>query len=362
MESIGVHLQPYIDKGLLRFEASRPTVFGLEMHLTTMHRAIETFKPGVVIVDPITNLVSAGSHNEVQSMLTRLIDYLKMEHITALITTLTKGGSSTEQTEVGISSLMDTWMVLTDIESGGERNRGLMILKSRGMAHSNQIREFLLTDQGIRLEDVYLGPAGVLTGSARAAQESKERMAEAGMKDDFDRKRRELEAQATRRGSADRRPTGGHGSRRGGDEEDRSAGADEGERAERAAGGYGSPPWGGRGGPCVTSAGKAGRMEKRSESAAKAWELRLYVAGRSDKATRAFENLKAICEEHLEGKYHIEVIDLLEKPQLARGDQIIAIPTLVRKLPEPLRKLIGDLSNTERVLVGLDVKAAPKQK
>lgn len=103
-------------------------------------------------------------------------------------------------------------------------------------------------------------------------------------------------------------------------------------------------------------------MEKRSESAAKAWELRLYVAGRSDKATRAFENLKAICEEHLEGKYHIEVIDLLEKPQLARGDQIIAIPTLVRKLPEPLRKLIGDLSNTERVLVGLDVKAAPKQK
>ncbi len=193
MESIGVHLQPYIDEGLLLFEASRPSVFGLEMHLTTMHRAIETFKPGVVIVDPITNLISAGSHNEVQSMLTRLIDYLKVEQITALITTLTKGGANLEQTEVGISSLMDTWLILTDIESSGERNRGLMVLKSRGMAHSNQIREFLLTDHGIRLEDVYLGPAGVLTGSARAAQEAKERAAESEMNDDFNRRRRELE-------------------------------------------------------------------------------------------------------------------------------------------------------------------------
>ncbi len=126
-------------------------------------------------------------------MLTRLIDYLKGEQITALITTLTKGGDNLEQTEVGISSVMDTWMVLTDLESGGERNRGLMVLKSRGMAHSNQIREFLLTDHGISLEEVYLGPAGVLTGSARAAQEAKERMTEAEAKDERDRKRRELE-------------------------------------------------------------------------------------------------------------------------------------------------------------------------
>jgi circadian clock protein KaiC len=194
MTSIGIGLQPVIDKGLLRFEASRPTVFGLEMHLTTIHRAIDTFKPAVAIVDPITNLMTAGSHSEVQSMLTRLIDYLKAEHITALFTSLTRGGNNHEQTEVGISSLMDTWMILADIESGGERNRGLMILKSRGMAHSNQMREFVLTNDGIKLEDVYLGPAGVLTGSARAAQEAKERMAEAGFKNDFDRKRRELEA------------------------------------------------------------------------------------------------------------------------------------------------------------------------
>lgn len=193
MESIGIKLRPYVDKGILRIEASRPTVFGLEMHLTTVHHAVEDFKPSVVIVDPITNLVSAGTHNEVHSMLTRLIDYLKGEQITALITTLTKGGDNLEQTEVGISSVMDTWMVLTDLESGGERNRGLMVLKSRGMAHSNQIREFLLTDHGISLEEVYLGPAGVLTGSARAAQEAKERMTEAEAKDERDRKRRELE-------------------------------------------------------------------------------------------------------------------------------------------------------------------------
>jgi len=193
MESIGIDLQPFIDKGLLRFEASRPTVFGLETHLTTIHKAIDTFQPSVVILDPITNLITVGTEHEVKSVLTRLIDYLKTEHITALFTSLTRGGESLEQTEVGISSLMDTWMVLRDLESSGERNRGIMILKSRGMAHSNQIREFLLTDHGIELQDVYLGSSGVLTGSARAAQEAKERMAEAETKGELDRKRRELE-------------------------------------------------------------------------------------------------------------------------------------------------------------------------
>ncbi|OPY67069.1 MAG: Circadian clock protein kinase KaiC [Syntrophorhabdaceae bacterium PtaU1.Bin034] len=193
MRSIGMDLQPCIDKGFLRFEASRPTVFGLEMHLTTMHRAIETFDPSVVIIDPITNLVTVGSDVEVKSMLTRLIDFLKMKHITALFTSLTTGGANLEQTEVGISSLMDTWMVLRDLESSGERNRGFMILKSRGMAHSNQIREFRLTDHGIELQDVYVGPSGVLTGSARAQQEAKERAAEVEFRGELDRKRREFE-------------------------------------------------------------------------------------------------------------------------------------------------------------------------
>ncbi len=193
MRSIGIDLQPCIDKGLLLFEASRPTVFGLETHLAHIHRTVEAFKPSVVILDPITNLISVGNEQEVKSMLTRLIDYLKAERITALFTSLTAGGESLERTEVGISSLMDAWMVLRDLESSGERNRGLMILKARGIAHSNQIREFLLTDSGIELQDVYLGPSGVLTGSARAAQEAKERMAEEDLKEETDRRKRELE-------------------------------------------------------------------------------------------------------------------------------------------------------------------------
>jgi circadian clock protein KaiC len=166
---------------------------GLETHLTTIHRAVDAFKPSVVIADPITNLIGVGQENEVKSMLTRLIDYLKTAQVTTLFTSLTSGGASLEQSEVGISSLMDTWMILRDIESDGERNRRIMILKSRGMAHSNQIREFLLTSRGITLEDVYLGPSGVLTGSARAAQEAKERMAEGEAASDLERKRREIE-------------------------------------------------------------------------------------------------------------------------------------------------------------------------
>ena len=193
MESIGVDLQPYIKKGLLKFEASRPSMFGLETHLATIHHAVEEFKPSVVIADPITNLIAVGQENEVKSMLTRLIDFLKMEQVTTLFTSLTSGGTYLEQSEVGISSLMDTWMILRDFESDGERNRGIVILKSRGMAHSNQVREFLLTDHGIALEDVYLGPSGVLTGSARAAQEAKERIAEAEAATEAERKRREIE-------------------------------------------------------------------------------------------------------------------------------------------------------------------------
>ena len=193
MESIGIDLQHSIDKGLLKFETSRPSMFGLEMHLATIHRAVDVFKPSVVIVDPITNLITAGVEQEVKSMLTRLIDFLKMEQVTTLFTSLTSGGTYLEQSEVGISSLMDTWMVLRDIETSGERNRGIMILKSRGMAHSNQVREFLLTDNGIMLEDVYLGPAGVLTGAARAAQEAKEKAAEAEALCAMERKRREIE-------------------------------------------------------------------------------------------------------------------------------------------------------------------------
>jgi circadian clock protein KaiC len=175
MRSIGLDLEPWVKKGLLQFMADRPSVYGLETHLLTMHKAIEAFKPSVVIVDPITNLISSGNPLDVKSMLTRLIDFLKINQITSLFNTLTTSGGPLEQSEVGISSLTDTWLLLRAIEINGERNRGLYVLKSRGMPHSNQIREFLLTDKGISLLDVYVGPSGVLTGSARLAQEAQEK-------------------------------------------------------------------------------------------------------------------------------------------------------------------------------------------
>ncbi len=193
MRSIGIDLQPWTERSLLRFVATRPTYYGLEMHLATMHRAISDFSPSVVIVDPLSSFVTVGTAVEAKSMLMRLVDFLKMRHITALFTNLTPGGESPEQTEVGISSLMDTWLLLRNIEVGGERNRGLYILKSRGMAHSNQIREFLLTDHGVELLDVYVGPDGVLVGSARLAQEVQQKAAQRARQQEAERRRADLE-------------------------------------------------------------------------------------------------------------------------------------------------------------------------
>ncbi|HZQ70795.1 MAG TPA: circadian clock protein KaiC [Terriglobales bacterium] len=175
MRSIGIDLESWIKRGLLRFYAARPGTFGLEKHLVTIHDLTMGFDPRVVVIDPITNFGSVGTYTEVKSMVTRLIDMFKSQEITAMFTSLTSGDSNPEQSEVGVSSQMDAWLLLRNLECNGERNRGLYVLKSRGMAHSNQIREFLLTDHGIQLRDVYLGPAGLLTGSARAAQEAKER-------------------------------------------------------------------------------------------------------------------------------------------------------------------------------------------
>jgi circadian clock protein KaiC len=195
VRSIGIDLEPWVDKGLLRFHAARPTLYGLERHLAVTHQQIESFKPSAVIVDPVTSMTGMGGSHDVHSMLVRLMDELKMRGITAFLVSLTHGDTSTiEQSEVEISSLIDTWIFLRDIELGGERNRGLHILKSRGMAHSNQIREFVLGRHGIDLLDVYLGPAGVLTGSARVAQEAKERAAEATRQNDLKHQQAEMVA------------------------------------------------------------------------------------------------------------------------------------------------------------------------
>jgi circadian clock protein KaiC len=170
MASIGMNLQTHVDKGLLKFYASRPTLYGLEMHLVAIHKAIRKFKPEVVVLDPITNLITVGTVSEVKSMLVRLIDFLQEEQITVMFTALTLNTVINEQTDEGVSSLVDAWLLIKDIEMNGERNRGLYIMKSRGMHHSNQVREFVMTSEGLNLVDVYLGPEGVLVGSAREAQ------------------------------------------------------------------------------------------------------------------------------------------------------------------------------------------------
>jgi len=193
MRSINVKLEPHVRKGLLRFHSTRPTVHGLEMHLVRMHKLIEEFKPSVVVVDPVSNLQSAGNLEDSTNMLIRLVDFLRKEHITAFMISLSTGGRFQESTDEGLSSMVDTWLLLRDIEVGGERNRLLYVLKSRGMAHSNQVREFLITSKGINLVEAYLGPAGVLTGSARLSQESREKAESALVKEELARKKLALE-------------------------------------------------------------------------------------------------------------------------------------------------------------------------
>jgi circadian clock protein KaiC len=202
MRSIGINLEPFVKKGLLNFHAMRPTFSGLEMHLVTMLKIISEFNPSAVIIDPINSFVSSGNPSEAKSLAMRLIDFLKLKHITGLLTSLTSGDDNLEHTDIFISSLIDTWIFLRDIEISGERNRGIYILKSRGMAHSNQIREFMLTDNGVVLRDVYVGMEGVLTGSARLAQEEKDITEQSVHKQvieqkklALDRKRKSLEAQ-----------------------------------------------------------------------------------------------------------------------------------------------------------------------
>jgi circadian clock protein KaiC len=175
MRSIGIDLERHKKKGLLRFEAWRPTQSGLEMHLLRIHKLIEEFDPEVVVIDPVSNLM-VGNALEVNSMLMRLMDFLKTRQITAMFTSLTEGSQKEfEQTVVGISSLIDTWILLRDIELNGERNRCIYVLKSRGMAHSNQVREFVMSSDGVHLLPVYIGAGTVLTGSARLSQEAREK-------------------------------------------------------------------------------------------------------------------------------------------------------------------------------------------
>jgi len=202
MRSIGIDLAPWVERGLLQFHAARPSLCGLETHLAMILAAVTEFEPRVIVLDPLSDFLVVGSHSDVKGMLTRLIDYLKMKQITALFISLTSAEHEVQQSEAGISSLIDCWLLLRSLEQGGERNRVLYLLKSRGMAHSTQVREFLLTDEGVDLVDVCVSAGGVMVGSARRDYESRQveealRQKEeaAHKRSQLERRRRDMEAQ-----------------------------------------------------------------------------------------------------------------------------------------------------------------------
>ena len=273
-------------------------------------------------------------------MLLRLVDYLKSKSITALLTAV-DAGDLKDVEHAGVSSLMDAWLLLQNIEGSGERNRGLYVIKARGMAHSNQIREFLLSDQGVVLRDAYLGRGEVLTGSARVARRRwtgnrrsngnlRLRSASATSSAGVGRSRRRLPVC---------RPNWRSGHRKG------PVGA---RQSRRLPGGRDGADGDGR-------FARERDMTPVAEPEGVVWTLRLYIAGHTPKSVTALANLKRLCEEQLAERYKLEIVDLLEHPERAKADQIVAIPTLVRQLPPPLKRIIGDLSNTERVIVGLEL-------
>ncbi|MBE7201007.1 MAG: circadian clock protein KaiC, partial [Parafilimonas terrae] len=194
--SVGIDLDRHVAGGLLRFEAARPSLFGLETHLARMHRDLDRFKPEVVVIDPVSALRGAAS--TLQATLLLMIDLVKARGITAVFTTLRSDGSLVQDDDLGVSSLMDTWIKLQNLEANGERTRTLYVIKARGMSHSNQIREFLMSAGGIRLIDAYIGPSGVLTGTARLIQEAEEKAASEQRLRETERSLRDL----TRRRSA----------------------------------------------------------------------------------------------------------------------------------------------------------------
>jgi circadian clock protein KaiC len=165
MSSVGMELGRWVDEGLLRIHASRPTQIGLERHLTTVYQEVEAHRPDVVVIDPITDFTAVGTSTDVKVLLMRIVDYLKTRQVTAVFTSLLHQRASEDPT---VSSLIDNWLQLRNLETQAQRDRGVFIQKARGMPHSNQIREFVLTDDGIRLLDVVAGPDGVLTGRARS--------------------------------------------------------------------------------------------------------------------------------------------------------------------------------------------------
>jgi circadian clock protein KaiC len=194
MSSVGLDLARWVRDGLLLFRCVRPSLLGLEAHLLAVQNLVEDFDPSVVVLDPISDLAGSGSSKSVNAMLTRQVDFLKARGVTALFTVLTSDAHTGGGDNI-VESLIDTGLLVRTLEGNGENNRVISVLKSRGMAHSNQVREFLLTDRGIELADVYVGPQGVLTGSARSAQEAREHAEAVNRQEDLQQRRANLDRQ-----------------------------------------------------------------------------------------------------------------------------------------------------------------------
>lgn len=194
MKSIGINLEQHVKNGYLQIHSSRPSLNGLELHLLTLRKMIKEFSPTTVVIDPISNLMNVGSEFEVRSMLVRLIDMLKLNNITTLVTSLSKDTEKQrpDLAEESVSSLIDTWITVRDMEGIGERNRGIFIIKSRGMGHSNQVREFVISNDGVRLLDVEFGPDGILTGQARREFQLHRKVSKLQLQTELDRKDREI--------------------------------------------------------------------------------------------------------------------------------------------------------------------------
>jgi circadian clock protein KaiC len=198
MKSLGMDIDRWIKSDKLRFIAARPTFYSLEMHLAVMLREITRFDPSLVVLDPISAFLENGDRVEIQSMLLRVVDFLKNRGVTAVFTHLTHGQGGAVQTDAGLSSLMDAWILLLNREMNGEFNRELYLLKARGVAHSNQVREFIMNDEGIRLIPPYLGESGALTGSARKNEEAKSRRVELRRKADVSRAQKQIQQKRRR--------------------------------------------------------------------------------------------------------------------------------------------------------------------
>jgi circadian clock protein KaiC len=192
MESVGLDLGRWRELDLLRIESIRPTLLGLESHLWWLTQLLEEFDPSTIVIDPITSFLRVGSKSQTSSMLLRQVDILKSKGVTALFTALVPSETN-EHTDVEVSSLIDTWIAASMVESGGERNRTLSVVKSRGMSHSNQLTEFVITNTGVDLLDTYVGAAGVLTGSARIVQQAIDRVRHAQEVEGLEDRRRQFD-------------------------------------------------------------------------------------------------------------------------------------------------------------------------